>query len=77
MHYIHSTNYANDAKGWSELARDSHDMPAYALCTICRWNDRNGNWDYEDMISPNGEGMTIADVHAVCREQIIAWAEEL
>ena len=72
--HIANTKYADDAHGWHQLAQNSHAMSAQALANICRWNDRNGEWDYDSMLS--SEGMTIKEAHTECRDQIIAWAEE-
>ena len=74
---IAGTHYTNNAYGWHELARNSHTMSAYDLANICLWNDPNGDWSYADMIDPDGEGMTIGEAHETCRDQILAWAEEL
>ena len=71
---IPHTDFTNDAAGWRELSRRTYKVSTRQMADICRWNDPNGAWDYDDM---RGEGLTVPDIRIICIEQVTAWADDL
>lgn len=74
---IYSTPFTNDAAGWRALAGAADTMTAKALADICQWHDPNGDWCFSTMIAIAEDGLTVGEVHTLCRDQIAVWAAEL